>query len=188
MTKTSTNKLSKAAAEKLWADIRTDLANVEKNLIRAIQTKSWVPLGYDSFVACWNDRLKGVRLATDVLKVHVVYALLDVSDDTAEVVNAIGVRGGVSPSTIGRIKSLRDQGMTVDEAVACGLRTPWGVSSDKPQSRPVIIPGLDLEVYESYRRIAGEFDSTLEKEAADALHAHFKRLTARLARRQQVAA
>jgi hypothetical protein len=129
--------------------------------------------------------LKGIRLATDVLKVHVVYALLDTSDDAAEVADAIGIRSGVTPSTIGRIKSLKDQGMTVEEAVACGLRTPWGVSSDKPQSKPVIIPGVDLEVYEAYKSLALELGSTLEKEATEALHAHFKKLAQRAARRQQ---
>lgn len=183
----STRKISAAAAEKLWTDIRTDLVNVEKNIIKAIKVRAWEPLGYASFVECWNNRLKGVRLATDVLKVHVVYALFETTDNAATVGSTIGVGGGVSPSTIDRIKELRDSGMTVEEAIAAGLRKPWGVSSDDPQSKPVVIRGLDPDIYEAYRKIAAELDSTVEKEAGEALHAHFRKLAQRVARRRTAA-
>lgn len=180
-------KISKAAAEKLWTDIRTDLANAEKNIIKAIKARAWEPLGYASFVECWNDRLKGIRLATDVLKVHVVYAMFDATDDPLAVSKAIGIRSGVSPSTVDRIKGHRDSGMTIEEAIAAGIRKPWGVSSNDPQSKPVVIRGLDPEVYEAYRNIAGELGSTVEKEATEALHAHFRKLAQRVARKQAAA-
>lgn len=180
-------KLSKAAAEKLWTEIRTDLANAEKNIIRAIRTRAWEPLGYASFVECWNDRLQGIRLATDVLKVHVVYALFESTDDPMKVAGAIGIRSGVTPETVKRIKRHRDHGMTVEEAIAAGIRKPWGVSSSDPQSKPVVIRGLAPEVYEAYKTLASEFDSTVEKEAAEALHAHFRKLAQRIARKQAAA-
>lgn len=183
----TTRKISKAAAEKLWADIRTDLANAERNIIKAIKAKAWEPLGYESFAACWNDRLQGIRLASDVLKVHVVYALFETTDDPLAVAQAIGVRSGVAPSTIDRIKRHRDNGMTVEEAIAAGLRKPWGVSSSHPKSKPVVIGNIDLEVYEAYKKLAGEFDSTIEKEAAEALHAHFRKLAQRVARKRAAA-
>jgi hypothetical protein len=180
-------KISKAAAEKLWTDIRTDLANAEKNIIKAIKTRAWEPLGYGSFVECWNDRLQGIRLATDVLKVHVVYALFETTDDPMSVAKSIGIRSGVTPETVQRIKRHRDHGMTVEEAVAAGIRKPWGVSSNDPQSKPVVIRGLDPEVFEAYRKLAGELGSTVEKEAAEALHAHFRKLAQRVARKQVAA-
>lgn len=180
-------KISKAAAEKLWADIRTDLANAEKNIIKAIKTRAWEPLGYESFVACWNDRLQGIRLATDVLKVHVVYALFETTDDPQMVAQAVGVRSGVTPGAIGRIKTLRDHGLTVEEAVAAGLRKPWGVSSASPQSKPVVIRGLEPSVYREYKAIAAELDSTVEEQATKALHEHFRKLAQRGSRKRVAA-
>lgn len=64
-------------AELLIAEIRAGFVNIERKTIELIEMRGWVALGYRTFEQMWNDRLRGIRIATDAMKAHVVYALLD---------------------------------------------------------------------------------------------------------------
>jgi hypothetical protein len=83
--------ISKEEAEALWAEIADNLRNAEDGLKRAVVTRAWEPLGYSSFEAVWNAKLKGIRLATDCMRATVVYALLDEGKRDDEIVSATGL-------------------------------------------------------------------------------------------------
>ena len=69
--------MDKTTAEALFSELREGLVNTERVLTEIIRSKAWEALGYPTFVAAWTDRMRGVRLATDVIRAHVVYAALD---------------------------------------------------------------------------------------------------------------
>lgn len=78
-----------ASPEELWSSLRTLFGDVRHAIERIIQTKAWRPLGYDTFVAAWDDRMKGVGLANAV-KPYVIYAMLDEGLALEDVVRATG--------------------------------------------------------------------------------------------------
>lgn len=67
--------LATRQAGDLWDSLRDNLVNAEATLAKIIETRAWEPLGYSNSLEAWNDRLKGVRLATDAMRAAVVYAM-----------------------------------------------------------------------------------------------------------------
>ena len=176
-----TKKISKAGAEKLWSEIREGFVNQERLLKEAIVTRSWEVLGYASFSEAWTDRLAGIPLATDALKVHVVYALLDDSyvkavapAKRAELV-AETIGKGITPTTIRKIEERKSAGVTVEQAERLGLRVRVA-SSDKPKTRAIVLGPFSHEEYAEFKRKAEAKGSTVEKIARKAVEAHFARL------------
>jgi hypothetical protein len=155
-------------AEKLWSELRELFVNAEAKIKEIIETKAWEPLGYSSFAEAWNDRMAGVRLATDAARAYVVYALYDsgyTPDEVAQVVS------GVSPSGARQIAASKAAGAPPEFA-----RT-WGKTiNPEPETHPIIIRNIPTALFERYEELAAKHDSTLEKEAAKAVHAHFEAL------------
>lgn len=94
--------MNKKQAEALWDEMREAFANLERLIVKAIEERAWEPLGYDSFAACWEDRMDGVRLATDVARSEVVYALIREGKDDESIVKTL--KGQVGDQ---RVKVLR---------------------------------------------------------------------------------
>jgi hypothetical protein len=172
------SKISKAAAEKLWNEIRENAFNLEKNLLKAIESKSWEPLGYDSFIAVYNDRLKGIRLATDWIKINVVYAMLEVDDDTTAVTSTLGLSSGVSRETVERIKHLKDSGRTPEEAEGAGLRVrvAANVNPALRETRVIVVGDISHETYALYEKKARMQRSSVRKLARAFIEEGFERL------------
>lgn len=167
--------ISKRQAETLWSELREGFVNAEKKIQEIVAARAWEPLGYTSFAAAWAERMAGVRLATDVVKAAVVYALFDTLASTEDVAAALGVSAGVPPSTIERLKHQKDSGVPAELA---STRT-WGrTKATYPATRPIIIQSVPAETVREYEKLAAEAGSTLTTEAARAVHAHFETLRA----------
>ena len=106
--------LAARQAGDLWDSLRDNLVNAEATLTKIIETRAWEPLGYSNFLEAWNDRLKGVRLATDAMRAAVVYAMLDSGASDREVVEA----AGVGDARVARLRGLRALGVSSTSAAA----------------------------------------------------------------------
>lgn len=81
------NDLTPERADALWDELRDAFANLENAIRLIVDTKAWLPLGYETFASAWSERMKGVALANSV-KPYVIYAMLDEGlalEDVAEV-------------------------------------------------------------------------------------------------------
>ena len=116
--KARTTEITVAEAEALFAELRDSLVNAERVTIRIIETEAWRRLGYDSFAEAWSDRMAGVRLATDVMKAHVVYALLESAS-----VDEISAQTRVRPDIVKILKRQKGAGVPARNATA---RRPLG--------------------------------------------------------------
>lgn len=100
-------RLSKRAAQALLDSIRTDLLHVEENIVKFIRARGWEPLGFDTFIEAWNANMKGVRLSTDALKAHVVFAMFEDGLSDEEIIRATGV----GDATVGRMRERKADGI-----------------------------------------------------------------------------
>ena len=84
--------LDKKSAEQLWTRLRNGFLLMDEVISEIVANRAWEPLGFDSFAACWAEKMAGVRLA-GAMKAHVVYALFDSGasvDDVADAVTGVG--------------------------------------------------------------------------------------------------
>ena len=93
-------KISKKAASELWDSLREALVNAEDSIKKIIAAKAWEPLGYDTFLDAWADRMQGVRLATNGMAAHVVYQMLSEGASDADIATAVTGVGGVTVRTL----------------------------------------------------------------------------------------
>ncbi|PZF83213.1 hypothetical protein [Jiangella anatolica] len=160
--------MNKKQAEETWKELREHFVNAEALIKKIIDSKAWEPLGYASFAEAWNDRMAGVRLATDAARAYVVYALYDSGHTPDEVA---GVVAGVSLSGARQLATSKAAGTPPEFAKT------WGRTiNPEPETHPIIIRNIPKALFERYEALAAKHDSTLEKEAARAVHAHFEAL------------
>lgn len=98
-------------AEAMWEDLKGLFVNAEKKIVEIIEAKAWEPLGYDSFAEAWQARMAGVRLSSEELRAHVVYAMFDEGLSEPEVNCALGVGSGVGPRSVQSLKRQRSNGV-----------------------------------------------------------------------------
>jgi hypothetical protein len=163
--------MTKKQAEALWSELREAFANTERVIIQIIQAKAWEPLGYKSFADAWKSRMAGVRLATDLARVHVVYAMFNESIPDADLIEAVGVGDEVLAS----LRSQFNNGVPADFAqyrVRAHLR-----KSPSPACRIQIELSPDELV--SFRGVTDSLGLDLTAEATRVVRNHFKRLAKR---------
>lgn len=107
-----TQKITKANAEKLWSELRDALLNVEELINRIVETEAWKPLGYNTFIDAWADRMGDVTL-TGTQQATVVYAMLNDGAKTAEIADAIK---GVGPTVAHKYLQAHSAGMDTKAA------------------------------------------------------------------------
>lgn len=98
-------------AVRLWDELRDHFTNMEKTIIRIIETEAWKPLGYSTFAEAWNDRMQGVRLAGEV-RAHVVYFMLA----EGEQVDAISETTGIGTGSVEDLKRQKSNGVPPEAA------------------------------------------------------------------------
>lgn len=105
-------KITKANAEKLWSELRNALLNTEELINRIVETEAWKPLGYNTFIDAWADRMADVTL-TGTQQVTVVYAMLEDGAKTAEIADAIK---NVGPAKARAYEQAHSAGMSAKDA------------------------------------------------------------------------
>lgn len=158
----------KAAAEALWASLREAFANAEAIIKQIIETKAWEPLGYASFAAAWNDRLAGMRLATDCMRAHVAYALFDSGLGVEDVVKATGI----GDQSAKRLHEQRSNGVPPNQA---STRVRAYVRAKPSEARTLHVE-LTAGELESFKGIAAARGLDVQAEAVKALRKHFRAL------------
>lgn len=160
----------KAAAEKLWAELREAFANAEAIIKQIIETKAWEPLGYPTFAAAWNDRLAGLRLATDCMRAHVAYALFDSGLGVEDVVKATG--GQIGDRAAAALARQKTNGVPPNLATT-RVRAHERVLPAPPS---VLHVSLTPDELASFKGIAESRGLDVQAEAVKALRAHFRNL------------
>ncbi len=104
--------LTKKQAEPLWNQLRGNLLAVEDGIRQIITARAWEPLGYDTFAACWADRLSDLKLAGE-LRAVVVYAMFDDGATDRDVALAVD---GVGVSTVTALRDAHRKGLDAGDA------------------------------------------------------------------------
>ena len=107
-------KITKANAEKLWSELRDALLNVEELINRIVETEAWKPLGYNTFIDAWADRMGDVTL-TGTQQATVVYAMLNDGAKTSEIAGAVQGVGGAKAR---KYAQAHESGMDTETAAA----------------------------------------------------------------------
>jgi len=151
-------------AASLWEELRLGFIQQEQLILKILQRRAWAALGYETFVEAWQDRMQGIRLATDFAKAQVVYqfyATMPVPE-IAEILN-------VRPEQVEYLGAQLLAGVPADAASARPPRR-------RDNSGARVTVRLETQVYQAYDRIAREHNSDLHTECEKALRAHFNRL------------
>lgn len=164
-------KLSKRAAETLMTEIRTGLVNVEALIIKAIEGRAWEVLGYSSFVEMWNDRMQGVRLATEGMRAVVVYAMFDAGLNPEEVVEQ--TQGQIGDRAAKSLFAQKKRG--IPPKLATTRVRSYERSSTNCEPKTVRIE-VGNDVLVKYKGIAEARGLVFEDECAKALDKHFRAL------------
>lgn len=104
--------ISKAEANNLWNDLKNNLLLAQETLEKIVESRAWEPLGYETFVDAWADRLSGVPLA-GVMEANVVYAMFD---SGAEVDDAHKAVASVGPAKARAYKQAHDAKLAPKDA------------------------------------------------------------------------
>ena len=148
-----TQKITKANAEKLWSDLRNALINTEELINRIVETEAWKPLGYNTFIDAWADRMRDVKL-TATQQATVVYAMLEDGAKTAEIAGAID---GVGPVKARKYKQAHDAGVDPKDARfhTNNQRRPSTPAAPRNTIRMEGFNSDDLEAWQSAARDEG---------------------------------
>ena len=160
--------LSKSEAEALWASLCEAFANVEQKIIEVIERRAWEPLGYSTFHEAWADRMRGIRLATDIAKAYVVHMMYAEGMTNEQIISA-GVAGD---RVVDRLTSAFQQGI------------PPQFASTRVRSHDRALPGqaerLHVTLTHSevmyFKELSDALGLDRDEEAAKAIRAHFRRL------------
>lgn len=150
------------AAEALFDEVRDSLVNAEWVIIQIIQTEAWRVLGYSSFAEAWAERMFGVRLATDGVKAHVVYALL-ASVDVEEVAS----QTRIDPEIVKALKRQKAAGVPAKFAT---VRRHFRRKPCKAQTIHVAVTEDEYAAWSASTKARG---ADLADEAAEVLRRHF---------------
>lgn len=153
---------AKQTAEALFDELRSAFTNAERIIIQIIDTEAWRHLGYTSFAEAWNERMAGVRLATDAVKAHVVYALLE-SKTVDEVVEVLNM-----PEEI--VANLKRQKKT---GIPAGLATVRRHLRRHPGPAQTIRVTVTEHEYAAWTQLAVDMGKPLTEIAAVALREYF---------------
>lgn len=96
-TQTKLRTVTAEQASALWADLRGSFINAEKRIVEIIELKAWEPLGFESFAEAWASKMHGIRLATEEVRAHVVYA--DVERNLLPAAAGLGGAGFPAPES-----------------------------------------------------------------------------------------
>ena len=152
-------KLTKAAAARMWDELRDGFTNVETQIVQIIEQRAWEPLGYASFAEAWAERLAGVRLATDECRAHVVYAMLADGLGDAEIVTGVGI----GDAAVANLRRQRALGVPARHA-----RVRQHVRS-LPRAPFIVKVELDHETLAEYQAAASALGLLFADEAAEAV-------------------
>lgn len=111
---------TKKRANELTKLIREGLQNAEQALREFIAGEGWVVLGYDNFVAYYDEQLSDLVLAS-ALRPIAVLKLLEAGEDPEEVPKKVK---GVGPATVTSIQRQRKAGVPAEKLVARGGYRP----------------------------------------------------------------
>jgi hypothetical protein len=156
-----------AHAQRLWAQLQSNLLDFNKTLIEIIETESWKPT-YGTFTEAWEDKMYNIDFGRQMLP-HIAYQMFNegrTPDQVADVVPSIG------PETAKRLKEQQDSGVPAygaDIVVRRHNRKPAG-----PWNWLRLKVGHDTNV--EWRRIAKKHDKTVEAIVMQAATAAFKKL------------
>ncbi len=160
-------------AESLWSDLRDAFVNAERKIKEIIEAKAWEPLGYDTFAEAWNDRMAGVRLATDAARAHVVYALFDDGASDEQVYETVGgIGSGVTPDAIKTLKRQKSNGVPVNRATT----RVKSHDRERPTAPKTVRVELTPDEFDQYKTVVKRLNLDLADEAGKALRAHFRKL------------
>lgn len=171
-TQTKLRTVTAEQASALWADLRGSFINAEKRIVEIIELKAWEPLGFESFTEAWASKMSGIRLASEELRAHVVYAMFadDLSDD--EIIDQVGPRSGVSDR---QVKLLRRQHGDGVPATLARTRVRSHLRK-RPSTARTIHVQFDSDEYLQFREIAVTANLTVEGIAAEAIRNAFKEM------------
>lgn len=165
---------TKEQAEEVWDELRRSVLNVESGIIAIIENELWIPLGYPSFAVAWGDRMKGIRLATDALRAHVVYQMFKEGKTDVEVATTLV---GVGGATIETLRREYNGGVPVHGAKGRNTPVQYIPKEKGPyQSGSMLLLFDPWEVVE-FRRIAKEQGLFYRDVARDAVRERFAALT-----------
>jgi len=166
--------LSKTQALKMWANLRGHFVSAEKAIAEIIAAKAWEPLGFASFAEAWADRMQGVPLATDSIRAHVVYAMVEAGLDDAAVLAATGIGSQVGPRSVSALRRQKAAGV------------PAGMASTrvrahtrcKPSQPHIVRVSLQPSEYEAFRALSAELRTDPGELAAGLIREYLRRQVA----------
>lgn len=149
--------LTESQAQALWDGLRENLLAVEDGIRQIIATRAWEPLGYDSFAACWEDRLSDVKLSKE-LRAVVIFAMFEDDATPADAARAVS---GAGLQEVTALQLAWNRGMDAHDAAF--------VTRSKPKTRPTagaprtVATTLQAGEYEALRAAAAESDASLSE-------------------------
>jgi hypothetical protein len=164
-----------AAAEALWSDLRSALANFDRVLAQIITARAWEPLGYDTFAQAWADRMRGTRLGTASMAAHVVYALIEDGLDREQALLTLGPSSGVGPAKYDVLARQHDAGVPPQFAAIIVRQH----TREAPSAPHYVHVELTHDEWLHFRAVADGRGMDLADESAKAVRAHFHRLERR---------
>ena len=171
MTVTAIRTLTPAQATKLWSDLRGHFVNAEKKIIEIIEARAWEPLGFESFAEAWASKMQGVPLATDAVRAHVVYAMLDGGLTDSEVLDATGIGSQIGPNSVDALRRQRSNGVPASSA---STRVRSHIRRNPSAPRTVHVQ-LSADEYAAFRECAAERESDTATLAAQLIREYLER-------------
>lgn len=164
-----------AAAEALWAELRSALARFDRVLSQIIAARAWEPLGYDTFSQAWADRMSGTRLGTAAMAAQVVYALIEDGLDRGQALLTLGPSSGVGLAKFDTLAHQFHNGVAVEDATIFVRRHIRGAA----QPPHMVHVELSHDEWLHFRAVADGRGLDLVDEWTKAGRAHFRRLERR---------
>jgi hypothetical protein len=157
-------KMTKTRATQLTKQIRENFLNAEKALKEFIPAQGWASLGYATCALWWESEMKGVRLASDGMKVAVVLALYDGGvQDPERIAEVLGFGSGVSTRTVKNVIDQRESNPDLPIEFMSTRRRPRriGVAHDADVHESFALRKEDAQLVDDLARELGATKSSL---------------------------
>ena len=165
--------LSKSVARRLVNEAKAAFGTLEKFLPKIIEGEAWVALGYADVYEFWKAEFGEYRLATEVARVELVYAMFRAGK--ADVETAVAVKG-VGGETVKARRRQFNSGLSVEQAEAAGTKvTSFYRTDTQPKTRCIRVT-VSNEEWAEFAKLATAQGSSVEKLAGEAVRAHFAAL------------